>query len=350
MERPMPVTAPAKSTKEVKTEVKRHLKTSAADHLKNHIEKGGSGYHHHPAQETGAEHPSAGLGNAEAPPAPPSFEHPIMTVQEFLAGNYVEPGDVVVMTRLGSFFAWLLKAFNNSDFAHAAMVFQTPQHMDGLEQTFLIETSMGGVEIVSLSQFLMPKHVYADTGLPPDFVVGIRRLEKHWVGVRHRRIAASRMLHFIENHEYNFRLLAALASPRTRTLYFRVVNSLKRKAPALSEFLKGGGSYVPNNFICSGFVQYAYVNMIAAAAKKGIMSADQVDLALEDVLFMPNATITSKIEELLACTPKFLAETDKLTWKYLIHHGDVFHVSSNEEVNRFFKETLPKRAPEAILA
>jgi hypothetical protein len=346
----MAITAPGRSPQKVKAEVKKHLKTSAAEHLMNNLEMAGRGYHHHPAPAAEGAHMTSGRAPASPPPSPPSFEHPMMPVQQFLAGNYVEPGDVVVMTRLGSFFAWLLKAVNNSNFAHAAMVFQTPWHMDGLEQTFLIETSMGGVEIVSLSQFLLPKEVYADTGLPADFVVGIRRLEKPWVGERHRQIAASRMLHFIENHEYNFRLLAALASPRTRSLYFRILNSLKRKAPALSEFLKGGGSYMPNKFICSGFVQYAYVNMIAAAAKKGIMSADQVQLALEDVLFMPNATPACKMEELLACTPKYLAETDKLSWKYLIHHGDVFHVTSTGEVNSFFKETLPRRIPEAMPA
>ncbi len=346
----MPIPAPPKTRREIRNEVRKHLETSAAEHLRLHMESGGDEFHRFPAMETRFEQISAAHGKAEPPPAPPSFEHSIMTVQQFLAGNYVEPGDVIIMTRLGSFFAWLLKQFNNSDFAHAAMVFQTPQHMDGLEQTFLIETTMSGVEIVSLSQFLMPKDVYADTGLPPEFVVGIRRLEKPWVGVRHRHIAASRMLNFIENHEYNFRLLAALASPRTRTLYFRIVNSLKRNAPALSEFLKGGGNYIPDKFICSGFVQYAYVNMIAAAAKKGLMSADQVSRALEDVLFMPNASPSIKIEELLACTPKYLAETEKLAWKYLIHNGEVFHVSTVAEVKSFFAKTLPKRLPEAIPA
>jgi hypothetical protein len=346
----MPDAALMKSHKEVRAEVRRHLRTSAAEHLRFQLDPVSAGIHHYPVRDADIEPHPGSHRQADAPPAPPSFERPIMTVQQFLAGNYVEPGDVVIMTRLGSFFAWLLKAFNNSNFAHAAMVFQTPAHEEGIEQTFLIETTMSGVEIVSLSQFLIPQEVYADTGLPPDFVVGIRRLEKPWVGPRHRRIAASRMLHFIENHEYNFRLLAALASPRTRNLYFRAVNSLKRSAPALGEFLKGGGNYVPTKFICSGFVQYAYVNMIAAAAKKGIMSHDQVERALEDVLFMPNASAASKIEELLACTPKYLAETDKLAWKYLIHKGEVFHVSSAAEANSFFEKTLPKRLPETIEA
>ncbi len=345
----MPYTMPLKSHKEVRSEVNKHLKTSAAEHLKRYLGEAGLSFDNQ-LLRGGNEAADIGIREADAPPAPSSFERPVMTVEQFLAGNYLEPGDVVIMTRLGSFFAWLSKAFNNSNFAHAAMVFQTPAQEEGIEQTFLIETTMSGVEIVSLSQFLIPKEVYADTGLAPDFVVGIRRLEKPWMRARHRRIAASRMLHFIENHEYNFRLLAALASPRTRNFYFRIVNSLKRSAPALGEFLKGGGNYVPANFICSGFVQYAYVNMIAAAAKKGIMSPDQAGRALEDVIFMPSASAASRIEELLACTPKFLAETEKLNWKYLIHKGEVFHVSSPAEADSFFEKTLPRRLPEAIEA
>jgi hypothetical protein len=90
--------------------------------------------------------------------------------------------------------------------------------------------------------------------------------------------------------------------------------------------------------------------MIAAAAKRRIMSPDQAARALEDVLFMPNASAASKIEELLACTPKYLAETDKLTWKYLIHKGEVFHVSSAAEADSFFEKTLPKRLPETVEA
>jgi hypothetical protein len=341
----MPVNARAMSYREVKAEIEKHLKTSAAENLINHLNSAHTGLEPPPGRQD--RQPDARYRPADAPPAPSSYERPVMTVQQFLAGNYLEPGDVVVMTRLGSFFAWLLKTFNNSKFAHAAMVYQTPEQEEGIEQTFLIEASMAGVEIVSLSQFLIAKEDYAKTGLPADFVVGVRRLEKSWMGTRHRRIVASRMLNFIENHEYNFRLLAALSSRRTRHLYFRLINSLSAVGPGLGEFLKGGGNYVPRRFICSGFVQYAYVNMIAAAAKKGIMSADQAARALEDVLFLPRANTTSKIEVLLACTPKFLAETDKLTWKYLIHNGEVFHVSTPDEAYSFFEKTLPQRIPEA---
>ncbi len=339
----MPIGAPAKSERQLSQEVRTRLRTSAIDHLWSYIRAGLGNRDREPdVQDDGL--------SAAPPPGPPSIERPVMSAKEFLAGNYLEPGDVVLMTRVGGLFAWVLKTVNDSDFSHVAMVFQTPRHMDGLEETFLIETSLGGVQILSLSQFLMPVEIYADTGLPQDFVVGIKRLENPWARSQHRRIAAGRMLHFIENHGYNYQLLAALASKRTRNLYFRFLNSVKRRPPALEDFLKGGGNYMPKAFICSGFVQYAYVTMIAAAAKKGLMSPDDMERALEDVLFTPNATAQSKIEELLACTPKYLADTDKLAWKYLIHKGDVFHIASNDDAIRFFKESLPKRMPEAIPA
>src|ERR1700751_5930295 len=136
----MATLAAPKTRRELRTELRNHLKTSAVDHLNNYLSNGQNGSLH-AALETSTGYPDGGQSQAAPPPAPPSFEHPMMTVEQFLAGHYVEPGDVVLMTKLGSFFAWLIRNFNGSDFAHAAMVFQTPEHMDGLEQTFLIETS-----------------------------------------------------------------------------------------------------------------------------------------------------------------------------------------------------------------
>jgi hypothetical protein len=327
----------ATSKAAVRTEVRKHLKTSALDLLQKNTEA---------AQATGepnaegaiptihevVERLGQGSGkSATPPPTLPSPLYPAMTAKEFVNGDYVEPGDIVLMTRLGSFFSWLLRMFDKSDFAHAAMVFQTPRHLDGIDHTFLIETSMGGVEIVSLSQFLFPTEVYADTGLPADFVIGIKRLESPWSNPIHRRMAASRM-------------------PRTRNLYFRVRESLRGRAPNIGDFLKKGGGYLPKQFICSGFVQYAFVDMVRTAYHRGLIDKETATQALEDVIFCPNSRMTSAIEELMACTPNHIANTEKLQWKYLIHKGDVFHVASKDDVQRFFKETLPKRVQEPIPA
>ncbi len=341
-------TTPAKATAAVKTDVQKHLKTSAIDHL---YKKGGDRAATHglngdaPSLATVLERMETAPPEQQLIRPLPSSVYPAMTVKEFAQGDYLEPGDVILMTRLGSFFAWLLKFVDKSDFAHVAMVFQTPRQTPGIDETFLIETSMGGVEIVSLSQFLEPKKVYADTGFPPDFVVGVKRLETEWADGMNRQIAANRMLHFIENDEYNFRLLAALASPKTRNLYFKLRDSFRGKAPAIGEFLKKGGSYMPSDFICSGFVQYAFVDMVKTAFNRGLIDAAGAEAALKDVIFVPGKTETSEIEELLACTPNNLAQTEKLKWKCLIHRGAVFNVTCQEDVTRFFKETLPGRLP-----
>jgi hypothetical protein len=338
-----------RSADTVRRDMNRVLKTSALDHLRRGKMEPENGPIASvlPTVDAVVENLN-GTTPASPPPAAPSPVFPVMTVEDFMKGDYVEPGDVILMTRLGSFFAWLLKFFDKSDFAHAAMVFQTPRQTDGLDETFLIETSMSGVEIVSLSQFLTPKTVYRDTGLPPDFVVGVKRFRAPWAQSLHRRIAASRMLHFIQNDDYNFRLLAALASPKTRNIYFKLRDSLRGRAPAIGEFLKNSGSYMPRQFICSGFVQYAYVDMVKAAYHRDLIDRAKAEEALADVIFSPKASMQSEIEELLACTPRNLAETDKLEWEYLIHKGEVFHVKTIADVQRFFKETLPKRIPEDL--
>lgn len=266
-----------------------------------------------------------------------------MDIETFKNGGYLEPGDVILMTRIGSLFSTLTRIFDNSRFAHAALVFQTPHYSDGIDKIFLIETSMRGVDLEALSEIVQPKKIYRDTRLPPDFVVGVKRLETDWSSIVLRRIAASRMLHFIDADDYNFRLLLALASRRTRKVYLDLRRILRGKAPSVGEFFRSGHRYLPAEFICSGFVQYAYVDMVRTAVERSLIDKSYAETAIRDVLFCPALTESSPMEELMACTPRDLANSQRLSWKYLIHRGEVFKVSSMEEVNAFFETELPKR-------
>jgi hypothetical protein len=267
-----------------------------------------------------------------------------MKIEDFKAGGYIEPGDVILMSRIGSFFAMLTRIFDRSRFAHCAMVFQTPHYGDGIDQTFLIETSMKGVDLGALSHILKSKHIQSDTGLPVDFVVAVKRLETDWASLALRRMAASRMLHFIDADDYNFELMLALASRRTRKLYFNLRRFFRGQAPSVVEFLRGGRRrYLPGEFICSGFVQYAFVDMVSTAVERNLIDKALADKAMEDVLFCRGVTEQSPMEELMACTPSDLANCNKLVWKYLIHRGEVFPVSTSAEVERFMKEDLPRR-------
>lgn len=266
-----------------------------------------------------------------------------MDIQEFKAAGYLEPGDVILMTKVGSLFSTLTRIFDQSKFAHVALVYQTPHYGDGIDKTFLIETTMRGVDLEALSEIVTPSKIHKDTGLPPDFVVGVKRLESDWATLPLRRMAASRMLHFIDADDYNFRLMVALANRRTRQIYLRLRRILRGRAPSVGEFLRTGHRYLPAEFICSGFVQYAYVDMVRTAVERNLIDKSYADQALRDVLFCERVNEHSPMEELMACTPRDLAHSTKLNWKYIIHRGQVFKVSSGEEVDAFFKNDLPRR-------
>ena len=144
-----------------------------------------------------------------ATPEPQNVEWP-MPIEAFQYGHFLEPGDIVLSTRLESFFSMLVKRFDNSRFCHAALTFVTPRHYAGVDRSFLIEASFSGVDLGAFSEIIAPTKVYSDTREKPRYVVGIKRLEADWFTPEMRPMVSGRMLRFIKDDDYNFALLAAL--------------------------------------------------------------------------------------------------------------------------------------------
>jgi hypothetical protein len=264
------------------------------------------------------------------------------TVKEFKDGGYLEPGDVVLMTKLGSVFSMLMRLFDRSDFAHCALVFQTPHHEHGIDHTFLIESTMSGVDVEIFTDIVAPKKVHKDIKTPVDYVVGVKRLEAPWSTPSLRRMASSRMLHFINADDYNFRMLAALASQYTSNAYFRLASLLRGQAPTVSQYFQQDAHYMPAQFICSGFVQFAYVDMVKIAIERGMIDKGMAESAWSDVIFSKQIDAATSMKRLMAVKPSELAETPRLKWKYLIHQGMVHKVASNDDVNAFFEKIRVK--------
>lgn len=293
----------------------------------------------HDAVAQAGQHPSKfekvirGLGTAFEPKDDGAWPK---TVKEFQNGGYLEPGDVLLMTKLGSFFSWLMSLFDKSDFAHCAMVFQTPHHEDGIDHVYLIESSMSGVDIETFTEIVAPSKVYRDVKLPPDFIVGVKRLESEWATPPLRRMASSRMLHFINNDDYDFSMLVALATKRTKGLYFKLARMIRGQAPTVAQYFTQNVHYSPAEFICSGFVQFAYVDMVKTAIERGMIDRADAEKAWNDVLFSDYLTNETSMKKLMAVKPRELAESPKLKWKYLIHQGMVHKIENNHDVNTFF--------------
>ena len=269
-------------------------------------------------------------------PEPDPAEWP-MPVEKFQYGHYLEPGDIILSTRLESFFSFLVRRFDDSRFAHAALTFVTPRHYAGVDRSFLIEATFAGVDLGAFSEIVAPTKIYKDTREAPRYVVGIKRLETEWFKPEMRPMVSGRMLRFIKDDDYNFALLAALAADRS-SFFFKLRDKLFGRAPTITEFLDRGKRFAPVDFICSGFVQFAYVDMLKTAVEGGLMTPGEAMDAHADVFFAPWVNQQSSMESLMAVKPRELAASPKLAWKYLIYGGKAHKVSSEEEVHEIFEQ------------
>jgi hypothetical protein len=150
-----------------------------------------------------------------------------------------------------------------------------------------------------------------------------------------RPMVGGRMLRFIKDDDYNFSLLAALAF-KNNSYLFKLRDKLFGRSPTVADFLKRSKRFAPVEFICSGFVQYAYVDMVRSAVERGLLPPELAEPARDDVLFAPWASPESSMEDLMAVKPLELAGSPKLKWKYLIYGGLVHKVESEDDVSALF--------------
>lgn len=287
---------------------------------------------------------------APARPDPADQNQWPMPVDKFREGDFLQCGDVVLTSKLGSFFSFLSRTIDSSDFAHTALVFATKHSDIGIDDTYVIETTFGGVELSAFGEFVAPSKVYSDTGRPPEYIVGIKRLEQPWATPQLRTMVSGRMLRFLDVEDYDYSMLAALASRHTH-FWFKLRSLIFGRAPSLGEYLRRGSRYSPAEFICSGFVQFAFVDMVREALERGLISAEVADRAWRDVIFAPWIKDHTTMEDLMGVRPVELAQTDRLAWKYLVYGGMVHRVESTEQADallkRIRKEAKDRAAREA---
>lgn len=267
-----------------------------------------------------------------------------MPVERFQYGHFLEPGDIILSTRLESFFSFLSRTFDDSRFAHAALTFVTPRTYPAVDRSYVIEASFNGIDLNAFSDFATPSKVLQSAKRKPRYIAGIKRLETDWFTDEMRPLVGGRMLRFIKDDNYNFSLLAALALDRSK-LMFRLRNLFFGRAPTITDYLKSARKFAPSEFICSGFVQFAYVDMIREAVLAGLLDAEQAEKARNDVFFAPWVSEDSSMEELMAVKPRELAGTSRLKWKYLIYGGEVHKVSTDAEVNEIYDRVNADKRP-----
>lgn len=241
-----------------------------------------------------------------------------LPLEEFLSAGHLQQGDIVLFRRKGNFFARNLTRLTGDYFSHSGLVFATPHADPGFTKTYILECNFSGVDITPMDRFIRKRGAY---------VLCIKRLERDWFDARMRKVIRGHALNYIKA-EYSFRTLTDLFLRTEAHLLFPKRKSPEHRAQALERNLRRGFK-LPRAFICSGFVQYAYFEAVKRAMGNDLPSPAEEVLA--DCYFANERWTNSLQADLLCVTPQNMADTSRLSWKYLIHQGDALEVSSQDE-------------------
>lgn len=263
-------------------------------------------------------------------------------VDEFLAGEFLERSDVVLTRRDYDPASFIIRWATNSPFSHAALVFASPNLEQGISNTFVIEAGTAGVDLTNLRDYVTDKSSF----------VAIKRLRRPWFDSEKQSRVRGLLLDSIKS-EYNYWAIVRFA----RSLWFGIRRSVQGKKEAVLAFQRSQWER-PNEFICSGLVQFGFVEAVVEYVRKrqlppwtvaevmftkegeaGLiprevweqMSPEEVEQMLEDHTGAIREALSSQLESI---TPNDLATSDKLEWLYFIKDGLVYKVSSFAEVER----------------
>jgi len=260
-------------------------------------------------------------------------------MSELVDKGILKRADVLVTRSKGSLLGWLIRFGTQSYWNHAAMVYVIRNPELGYDSTFIIESGGGGIDIHNIAHYFER---------PKKYDVGIKRLEKDWFqsdgddgGLRFRRKVRGFALEEIDD-KYNHRLILDIARKILRQLVLAAIfPCLRWKEPSRRRArVPGIASRLDiNAYICSGFVQWAYYRGVGKVLAE---TNDADSQKLRDVIFNHEVGHDDGEEVLLSTTPADLANSDKLTWKYIVKDGDVWEVNGQDDVDSVLGKRLAK--------
>jgi hypothetical protein len=209
-------------------------------------------------------------------------------------------------------------------------VFLVPHQEKGINKSFVIERSSGGVDLTNFTDCVNDR----------CSVIGVKRLAKPWFNDEVQCDVRGRMLNMIKS-SYDYSTIIKLARKFVRDLAFGVKSRIYGPTRAIRT-AREREIKPPNKFICSGIVQLGFIHtlMDLAGEKRhppqflsGIIFRDdlktflpedweQFTAAEQEEIFYDFVVGFSDLKE--ANTPEDLAATPELEWVYVIRRGKVY--------------------------
>lgn len=260
--------------------------------------------------------------------------------------------DVILIHTKGSIISKLIQFGTESYWSHAALIYLIPSESDGFKNTFVIESLGGGIDIRNIAKYFEDAKKYD---------IGIKRLAAGWYGDGNnndafdfaRSVRGFALQEIDDSYGLNVLVLVAArsASMLLQGLWLRIkraFRSIKRKITgekAPSRKLRIAGEPVTaeeqglkvNSYICSGFVQWAYVWAMKIFRIKHPGSAiyNYPEVTFSPRILSPlsdDDLSNEKIkDELLSTTPADLANSSLLRWEIIIKQDQLFEIPPDDQ-------------------
>lgn len=254
----------------------------------------------------------------------------------------LQRADILVTRTKGSLLGWLIRKGTGSDWNHALMVYVIRDKQQGYEKTFIIESGGAGIDIHNIS------HYFEN---PRKYDVAILRWESDWLKddfqerLRYCRTIRGFALAEIDD-KYNHRMIISIGRRIIRQLILGLLFPWQRRKPPKQRAIRVPGFIKRldiNTYICSGFVQWAYYQCVYSILREdakgdperaSILEKNPLeDGRLQQAVFNPRLAGRVSDDDLLSTTPADLANSDKLSWKYVVRNGTVYEVTSKKEAD-----------------
>ena len=253
---------------------------------------------------------------------------------ELVEKGKLKRADILLTRSKGSLLGWLIRFGTKSYWNHAAMVYVIRSPEQGYDGTFIIESGGAGIDIHNIGHYFQN---------PKKYDIAIKRLDRDWFqdeseagGLRFQRKVRGFALAEIDD-KYDHKMIIGIAKSILRQLVLAFIFSrlaLKKSARRRARIPRIAKRLEVNAYICSGFVQWAYYRGVGKVLEE---IGDTAKTKIQDVIFNPEVTYEDSEDALLSTTPADLADSDKLTWKYIIKNGVAWEVSDESDVDFVLK-------------
>jgi hypothetical protein len=241
-----------------------------------------------------------------------------MRVNAFLQSQppEIRRGDII-LSRSPTMSSWLIRKATGGYFSHAALMFLVPQPEDGYENAFLLESTSAGVALANLQSYVGGRHPHAD--------IAILRLEGEGFDEGYFKKVRGLMLdHVKAGYDYGRVLNLGLSLNFGARLWWSKLSKGGQDSmrEAIRRTRKRIVKWVPPQFICSGFIQYGFVEAMRREGRPA------------SAVIFKNSVSEFDRDGILAVTPEDVATSPRLTWKYVIRRGWVYEVKSYAEARK----------------